>query len=111
MLLAAIFVVSPAHATGGLVCATASGQPTRISFVIGHGEAGGILSAHRLTGREWRNATVGQSWISDRELKVDLVDTSHNRRLVRIEARRNGYTYDGTVTEAGKRRWIRCREG
>ena len=104
-------VAGPAAATGGMVCQTASGPATTLSFTIGHGEANGVVAVSRLTGGRWAPAHLGQAWISGQEFKADLTDPNRTRRLARIETSRKGVTYDGAIVENGRRRWIRCREG
>ena len=92
------------------MCETSAGPETQISFVVGHQDIGGIVSANWMSGAERRPVAMSQSWISDEELKVDFVDDPATRRLARIEARRNGDFYDGQIVEDGERRWIRCKE-
>lgn len=108
--LAAFALAAPAHATGGFTCRTAGAGPVEVSIGIGH-VAGSPLIARRLRdgGREIAVADA-QWWLDDKELRLLLVSPDALREEVKISARRNGNTYDGSLWRGGKRRWVRCRE-
>jgi hypothetical protein len=99
---------SPAAATQGLTCRTASGPPIELSLVLGATPS--VLSPQlRVAGRSVP-VIVGQSWIEQPEIRVDLYDPQLVRHELRLKVRRNGSVFDGSVWRGGRRRWIRCRE-
>jgi hypothetical protein len=99
-----------AHATGGLTCRSADTRPIELRLVIGHAAVSSIVSA-RLSERGSNvPVSVAQSWVDAKELRLDLVDRNGVRRELRLTARSNGRTFDGTVLRNGQRRWVRCRE-
>ena len=104
-------LASPAHATGGMYCSTASEPSIDISLGFGH-TAGSDLFKHRLR-VDGQDIAVHapQWWFDDEELRLLLTDEQADERVMVVKATRNGDTYDGSVTYKGKRHWIRCREG
>lgn len=107
----ALLLAAPAHATGGLICRTAGANPVELALVVSHTVVPAIVSA-RLTerGRDVPVVTA-QSWLDDREVRIDLVDRNAQRHEARVRATRRGNAYDGSLWRGGKRRWVRCREG
>ena len=110
-LLALVLVSSPANATGGFTCRTASEPAIAIDLGFGH-TAGSALFSQRLR-VDGRNVAVEapQWWLDDEELRLVLTDEQANERLAVVRATRKGATYDGSVAYEGKRHWIRCHEG
>lgn len=108
---ALILLASPAHATGGFTCTTASKPTIQISVGFGH-VAGAPIFGERLSvdGKDIP-VEAPQWWLDDSELRLLLTDKQANERLAIVKAKRNGDTYDGSVTYQGKRHWIRCYEG
>lgn len=106
-----LVLAAPAHATGGLICATAGPRPISLSLVMSHTAVPAVVSA-RLSdrGREVP-VVVAQSWFDPDEVRIDLVDRNAMRHEVRVRATRRGETYDGSLWRHGVRRWVRCREG
>lgn len=102
---------TPAQATGGLVCRTAGERPIEVSLVIGHTVVSSVVSARLVDGSEQVPVAVAQAWLEPDELRLDLVDPQALRHELRLRAKRNGRTLDGTLWRGGKRRWVRCREG
>jgi hypothetical protein len=99
---------TPAAATQGLTCRTAGGPPIELSLVLGAPPS--ILSPHlRVAGRQVP-VVIGQSWIEQTEIRVDLYDPQRLRLELRLKVRRNGWAYDGSAWHGGQRRWVRCRE-
>jgi hypothetical protein len=107
----AVFMATPAVATGGLVCRTAGQRPLELSLVIGHTVVSSVVSARLRDNRRNVPVTVAQSWLDPNEVRLDLVDPNAVRHELRLRARKNDRGYDGTVWRGGHRRWVRCREG
>lgn len=108
-----LLVTSPAEATGGLVCGTAGERPIRLFLVISHTAVPAVVSARLTDNRRDVPVVTAQSWFDAQEVRVDLVDRNamvHEARL-RATWRPSTRSYDGSLWRAGKRRWIRCREG
>jgi len=106
-------LASPAYATGGFVCRTASEPAIESAVGFGH-TAGSALFAHRLQ-VDGRDVPVEapQWWLDGEEVRLLLTDEQANERVAVILAQWNGetQTYDGTVEYRGRTSWIRCREG
>ena len=104
-------LTAPAQATGGFVCRTAGAKPVEVSVGFGH-VPGSPLIARQLVD-EGRNVSVkdAQWWLDNDELRLVLVSPQGLREEVRVRARRNGQTYDGSLWRGGLQRWVRCREG
>lgn len=112
ILFAALAAASaPAAATGGLVCRTADARPIDVSLVIGHTAVPSVVSARLRDGGAAVPVQVAQAWLEANEFRLDLVDPNAVRHELRLRAKRNGRTYDGTLWRGGKARWVRCREG
>ena len=110
--LAPFLLAAPAKATGGLVCTTASGTPTSLSFVIGHHGASSIVQAQLKSGdKDWLPVQMSQAWLGEGELRVDIADMETLTRTHRIVATLKGDVFDGTIEDQEGKRWIRCREG
>ena len=106
-----LFAAVPAKATGGLVCRTAGEQPIQVSLVIGHTAVASVVSATLTDNGRAVPVTVAQSWLDPNSFLIDLVDPNAMRHELRVNARRNGDAYDGTLWRNGNRHWVRCREG
>jgi hypothetical protein len=102
---------TPAHATGGLVCRTAGGDPIQLSLVIGHTAVASVVSARLSDNGRDVPVIVAQSWLDPSEFRLDLTDRNAMRHELRLRTKLNGATYDGSLWRHGKRRWVRCREG
>jgi hypothetical protein len=101
---------SPAHATGGFLCRTAGKSALEVSVGFGH-VAGSPLILTRLTdnGRTVPS-TAAQWWLDQEEMRLLLTDPAAQRQQLLLKAKRNGFTYDGSLWRNGQRRWVRCRE-
>ncbi len=104
----ALLGATPAAATQGITCRTASGPPIELSLVFG--AAPSILQPQLTVGGRRVPVMVGQSWIEDPEIRVDLYDPQLLRQELRLKVRRTGSAFDGSVWRGGQQRWIRCRE-
>jgi len=54
---------------------------------------------------------VAQSWLEPNEVRIDLINGNATRHELRLRAKLNGSSYDGSLWRNGVRRWVRCREG
>jgi hypothetical protein len=106
----ALVAAAPADATGGFVCRTAGARPIQVSVGFGH-VPGSPLILTRLTD-SGRNVAVqaAQWWLDNDEMRLLLIDPGARGQQLLLKARRNGFTYDGSVWRSGQRRWVRCRE-
>ena len=107
----ACLIATPAHATGEIICETASGPQTRISLGFGHNVVATGMWAHVEADGEWTKMEVAQSWMDGERLLVDLTNAAHDSLLARIDASWNDATnsFDGTLTQGDTKRWVRCR--
>ena len=101
---------TPSHATGGLVCRTVGAKPIELSVGFGH-VPGSPLILTRLvdTGRNVP-VSAAQWWLDNQEVRLLLIGSNAMKQELLLRAKRNGYTYDGSIWRSGKRRWVRCRE-
>ena len=106
----AFLAMTPAHATGGLVCRTAGARPLELALVVGHTTVSTIVSAQLLENGRRVPVSLAQSWLDPNEVRVDLTDRNAMRHELRLRAKKNGRYYDGSIWRAGQRRWVRCRE-
>ncbi|WP_260483520.1 hypothetical protein [Sphingomicrobium flavum] len=109
--LAAGLGAGPAHATGEIICETASGPQTRISLGFGHNVVATGMWAQLQADGEWTTMDVAQSWMDGERLLVDLTNAAHDRLIARIDARWNNATnsFDGVLIQGDTKRWVRCR--
>ena len=106
-----VFVAAaPALATGGFVCRTAGPRPVEVSVGFGH-VPGSPLILTRLTDNG-RIVPVqsAQWWFDNQEMRLLLIDPNARQEQLKLKAKRNRYTYDGTIWRNGQRHWVRCRE-
>ncbi|HVQ08121.1 MAG TPA: hypothetical protein VMS43_06765 [Allosphingosinicella sp.] len=116
---AALFcTASPALATSTILCRSTI-SPTdgpALSLVVGNGT--GILQARfeldriRFATSDGSGAAViGQAWIDEHSLRIDIVDANAEGRLVRLDTRRrSGPDYRGILVHAGRTWRVRCGE-
>ena len=108
--LALAAAAAPAFATSGLQCRPRGGPGPTLDLVVGHG-AGPALVAARLGGKPM---TVAQSWIDQRYLWLDLVDSNATRYEARLRAvfqtKLRGRPALGTLVRAGRTYRVRCVE-
>lgn len=103
-------IASPANATGGMTCSTASKPTISIDVGFGHTAGSGLFSARLSVDGEDIAVVAPQWWLDDEELRLLLTDEQASERLAVVKAKRNGDTYDGSVIYKGNRHWIRCYE-
>ena len=107
---------SPALATGTIVCTAAQWPGLDLALVVSEG-VGGVTQATISNGGEEITTGVGQeapviaqAWIDERELKVDIVDANVEARIARLNTRRHGGAYSGTLIYRGRTVQVRCEE-
>ena len=103
-------VAAPAHATGGLTCSTAGTRSVEAALVISHTTVPSIVSARLTDAGRNVPVRVAQSWLEPGEIRLDLVDPNAARHELRLRAKWNGRTFDGSIWRNAKRSWVRCRE-
>ena len=109
---AALLAIStPANATGGLVCRTAGAKPIEAWLVISHTVVPSVVSARLADKGRDVPVKVAQAWLDPNEVRLDLTDGNAIRHELRLRAKLNGSSYDGSLWRNGVRRWVRCREG
>jgi hypothetical protein len=101
---------APAYATGGLTCSTAGARSVEAALVIGHTAVDSIVSARLTDAGRNIPVRVAQSWLEASEIRIDLVDPNAVRHELRLRAKWNGRTFDGSIWRNAKRSWVRCRE-
>lgn len=80
-------------------------------MVVSHTTVSSVVSARLTVDARGVPVRVAQAWLEPNEVRLDLTDPNAVRHELRLRARLNGRTYDGSLWRAGKRRWVRCREG
>jgi len=117
-LLAAALVgaASPAFATGTILC-TQPGRPGFSLYLsVATGPGPSIVSAHLTDGREsfttgegLTSPVIAQAWLSDTELKLDIVDSNAERFVLRLAGRKSrGDIFAATMTRGGRAAPVRC---
>ena len=114
---------APALATGGFGCRPVSGSGPTLDIVIGHTPSARPLSVTLREGRRTFSTAagaggalvLGQSWIDERHLWLDLLDSNANRFEAKLRAsfqpRMRGRPAIGTLVRGGRTYRMRCIEG
>ena len=110
LLLPLLALAVPANATGGLVCRTAGARPIEVAMVISHTAVSSVVSARLADNGREVPVALAQSWREPNVVRLDLTDNNAARHELRLRAKKNGRSYDGSVWRLGQRRWVRCRE-
>jgi hypothetical protein len=95
--LVALVASSPAFATGTIHCEGAARDAPEIYLSVGRG-VGSTIQQMSLSSGNYRFTTgenptspvISQSWLDDRELKIDVVDHNVENYVARISGRRAG---------------------
>lgn len=106
----AIGVAAPAHATGGLICRTAGPRPIQVSVGFGHVPGSPLILTQLLDNGRTVPVKSAQWWLDNSEVRLLLVGPNAMREELLLRAKRNRWTYDGSLWRSGKRHWVRCRE-
>ncbi len=123
---AATASAAPAHATGGMRCAPARGPGPVLSLGTTHGPVAQVFAARLTDGRtefqtggfvggeSRRPMTVGQSWIDNQVVWIDLLDeqaqTIIGQLRVRVQPGARGFLASGTFIRGGRTYRVRCVE-
>ena len=101
----AMIATGQARATQGIVCKSAS-----LELALGSGTfPGATWWAREKVDGTWMERTVGQHWIDDERLLVELVDADALRVEARIEAARERAGWQGSVTLGERTEAVSCR--
>jgi hypothetical protein len=111
---------SPSLATATIFCRSTI-NPTSgpaLDLSVGSGAGGGIFQARfslgderYTTGQGAAAPTIVQSWIDDRQLKLEVVDANAELVVTRLDARlRGGFSYLGILIHRGRTWHVRCSE-
>lgn len=107
---------APALATSTIACTVADYPGMDLVITVGHGTGASIVAATISDGGEEIStansggATIAQAWIDEDALKLDLVDANAARYLARLDARRRGNAYAGTLLYRGRTWRVLCEE-
>jgi hypothetical protein len=117
---AGLVAATPALATGTILCRStiSPADGPQLSLVVGNGPGSGILQARfelnriRFATSEGPDAPlIGQAWIDEHSLRLDIIDANAESRIVRLDTRRRGGTdYRGILIHAGRTWRVRCSE-
>lgn len=114
-----IALAAPAFATGGFSCRTNAPSGVNLDIVTGTGQPGGIVAATLRDGRRrfstggsGERIAIGQSWIDERSLLLDLLDREGTARVARLKVGFRGAprnrTLTGTLAYQGRIARIAC---
>lgn len=106
--LAATALAAPAQATQGIVCRTLDGPPRVYSLGAGTHGAATWWVKEQLDGK-WLDREVGQHWIDDERLFLDLVNSDSLTRVARIEARWTGKEWVGAFRTDTRTQSMVCK--
>ena len=117
-----LLAATPAFATSGFECRPTSGEGPRLILTIGHGVGPAIVAAslsessdnpNLTTSGEAAEMAVGQGWIDEQRLWLDLTDRNVMRyeARLRVEFQPRGRPAIGTLQRGGRTYQVRCIEG
>lgn len=107
---------TPAGATGGYVCTAEGERPIQLAIVTAHGVAP-MIAQVQLSDGEDRLSTAGeearlailQSWIDEREIRLDLTDPAVRGFEARVRAKVTGPLEARGTLERGRKIYnLRC---
>jgi hypothetical protein len=117
---ALLAAASPALATGTILCRSTISPAAgpSLSLTVGTSVGTGVLQARLTHGAESLTAgtgagapVIGQSWLDNEELKLDILDANADAHLARLDTRRlRGLSYVGTLSYRGRTWQVRCDE-
>ena len=104
---------APAHATGSATCRGTINPEITLDLVIGHMVGPVIAQARFGDGTVTGNggATIAQSWLDERALHIDIVDSNGGQYIARLRTTRPSERgqYAGTLRYGGRQYQVRCR--
>lgn len=121
--LIALAAATPAQATGGIECRPVNGSGPTLHLVVGHGVGPSLVSVRMNDGISYNSGrermgsgglVIGQSWIDERVLWLDLLDPNVERYEGRLratfQAGERGRPAVGTFVRNGRTYRVRCEE-
>jgi hypothetical protein len=114
----ALLAAAPASATGTIFCRSQLRPDLQLYLVVGHGAEPAIAQVRLVDGTQVLvtdgaagSPRLGQTWLDDFDLRLDIVDADHQVTIARLIAARRGPTgrYAGTMRYAGRTFSITCR--
>jgi hypothetical protein len=107
---------TPAFATGSIHCTQAGRPGFSLYLSVGGGPGPSIVSASLADGRERfttgersGSPVIAQAWLSDTELRLDIVDSNAERFVLRLNGRKlRGDLYAATMSRNGRASPVRC---
>ena len=113
-------VATPAFATSTILCRStiSPSDGPELALILGSGSATGIFQAQFSLGRERFITGQGadapaivQSWIDERQLKIEIADANAEAVIIRLDTRRRaGSGYSGLLIHRGRTWRVRCSE-
>ena len=101
---------SPAAATQGILCTTDEAEPMTLSLMAGT-YPGATWSAKMQHGTHWMPMEVGQHWIDDKRMLLQLIDTDEMHVIATIDAASDGqYGWSGMLKRGDTAVPIRCEQ-
>ena len=106
-----LFPAAPAAATQGFACRTTAPEGVTMSVVIGSlGVVGATLTngGERLSSFDDGGLVLGQNWVDERALLLDLLSPDHRERVARLRVGLGGALESRELTgwlEYAGRRW------
>ncbi len=114
----ALLAASQAHATSTIQCRSLLQPDLQVHLVIGHGTDAMIAQARLVdgaatlaTGDGPNSPKIGQGWLDDQDLRLDIVDANREDSIARLLAVRRGPTgrYAGSLRYRGRTYSMACR--
>ena len=116
LIAAALIPAAPALATGTIHCSSTERGAPEIYLSIGRGAGAAIVqmslsgpAGQFTTGAGPRAPIVSQSWLDERELKIEVIDHNVEYPVARLISRRAGENlYRGTLRYRGRTHAMTC---
>jgi hypothetical protein len=113
---ASSFAASPAFATSTIECTSPARARLGFHLSVGSGPGQAVSSVHMVdagteftTGLNRTSPVLAQSWLDDRELKFDIIDSNVEHYVARVSTRKaRRDTYVGTLRYRGRVYRLTC---
>jgi hypothetical protein len=113
---ATLFAAAPTFATSTIECNAAGRARLGFYLNVGSGPGQAISGVHLFEGRTEVTAglnrtspAIAQSWIDERDLRLDLIDSNAEHYVARLNARKTRQdTYVGTLVYNGRTYPMTC---
>jgi hypothetical protein len=114
--LLALLSASPAFASGTIHCSSTERGAPEIYLVVGRGAGAAITGMHLsgpagqfTTGAGAGSPAVSQSWLDERDLRIEVVDSNAEYHVARLIGRRAGENlYRATLRYRGRTHAMSC---